>query len=489
MRSGGRAMNVGDSDEQYLFLPLAHILGREMVWAGFELGYTTAFSRGTNQIREDLVAVRPTFMAGVPRIYEKFYAAVTAAMEQGSPTKQRLAAWAVDRGRVHAAAVRAGRSGGGFGHWLADKLVLSKLRARLGLDRCRFLISGGAPLAPEIAEFFHAAGLLILEGYGLTETTSAVFLNTPERFRFGTVGPALDVVESRIAEDGEILVRGAPVFRQYYNNAEATAEAVEPDGWFHTGDIGVFEDGFLRITDRKKDLIVTAGGKKVAPQPLESALKAATPLVAQVLVYGDKRPYCVALVTPSEVALKQFGADAAASPRVEGGHPEGSGRHERAAGFVRNREALRDSAGRADRGRRRADAQDERQAQGRRREIPRAHRQPLHRPRPRRSRRLASGAAPLVSSARSTLRRGREDGHLVCLRTRGVGIVGRNNRAARLNSGRPNPCPLARVEEHRYAPRETRLELQSRRSARRFVRTAWRRATPRSLGVKVCSVM
>ncbi|HVV16661.1 MAG TPA: long-chain fatty acid--CoA ligase [Polyangia bacterium] len=317
MCSGGRAMKVGEEDEQYLFLPLAHILGREMVWAGFELGYTTAFSRGTAQIREDLLTVRPTFMAGVPRIYEKFYAAVTAAMKQGSPTKQRLAAWAIASGRAHAAAVRAGERGGGVGHWLADKLVLSKLRARLGLDRCRFLISGGAPLSPEIAEFFHAAGLLILEGYGLTETTSAVFLNVPERFRFGTVGPALDVVESRIAEDGEILVRGAPVFRQYYNNADATAEAVEPDGWFHTGDIGVFEDGFLRITDRKKDLIVTAGGKKVAPQPLESALKAATPLVAQVLVYGDKRPYCVALVTPSEAALKQFGPDAAASPELK----------------------------------------------------------------------------------------------------------------------------------------------------------------------------
>ncbi|HVY38899.1 MAG TPA: long-chain fatty acid--CoA ligase [Polyangia bacterium] len=317
MCSGGRAVQVGDNDEQYLFLPLAHILGREMVWAGFELGYTTAFSRGTNQIREDLLAVRPTFMAGVPRIYEKFYAAVTAAMKQGSPIKRRLAAWAVGKGMAHGAAVRAGKPGGGAGHWLADKLVLSKLRARLGLDRCRFLISGGAPLAAEIAEFFHAAGLLILEGYGLTETTSAVFLNTPERFRFGTVGPALDVIESRIADDGEILVRGAPVFRQYYNNAEATAEAVEPDGWFHTGDIGVFEDGFLRITDRKKDLIVTAGGKKVAPQPLESALKAATPLVAQVLVYGDKRPYCVALVTPSEAALKQYGPDAASSPELK----------------------------------------------------------------------------------------------------------------------------------------------------------------------------
>jgi long-chain acyl-CoA synthetase len=317
MCAGGRALQVGDNDEQYLFLPLAHILGREMVWAGFELGYATAFSRGTAQIKDDLLAVRPTFMAGVPRIYEKFYAAVTAAMKQGSPVKQRMAGWAVQSGMTHAAALRAGRRGGGIGHWLADKLVLSKLRARLGLDRCRFLISGGAPLAPEIAEFFHAAGLLILEGYGLTETTSAVFLNVPDRYRFGTVGPALDVVEARIAEDGEILVKGPPVFRRYYNNPEATAEAVEPDGWFHTGDIGVFEDGFLRITDRKKDLIVTAGGKKVAPQPLESALKAATPLVAQVLVYGDKRPYCVALVTPSEAAVKQFGANAAESAELK----------------------------------------------------------------------------------------------------------------------------------------------------------------------------
>jgi long-chain acyl-CoA synthetase len=312
--SGGRAVQVGEGDEQYLFLPLAHILGREMVWAGLQLGYGTAFSRGTAQIKDDLLAVRPTFMAGVPRIYEKFYAAVSAAMKQGSSLKRGLAEWALQSGMTHAAALRAGRRGGGVGHWLADRLVLSKLRARLGLDRCRFLISGGAPLAPEIAEFFHAAGLLILEGYGLTETTSAIFLNRPERYRFGTVGPAMDAVETRIADDGEILVKGPPVFRRYYENPQATAEAVEPDGWFHTGDIGVFEDGFLRITDRKKDLIVTAGGKKVAPQPLESALKAATPLVAQALVYGDKRPYCVALLTPSEAAVKQFGPAAAEAP-------------------------------------------------------------------------------------------------------------------------------------------------------------------------------
>jgi long-chain acyl-CoA synthetase len=303
-----RAMHVDDGDEQYLFLPLAHILGRELEWAGIESGYVTTFSRGTASIKDDLVATHPTFMAGVPRIFEKFYAGVQGALGQGSAIKRRLAAWAIGVGRARAAAARAGRAGaGGPAHWLADKLVLSKLRARLGLDRCRFLISGGAPLAAEIAEFFQAAGLLVLEGYGLTETTSAAYLNRLERFRFGTVGPALDVVETKIAEDGEILMRGPSVFRQYYNNPTATAETVEPDGWFHSGDIGVVEDGFLRITDRKKDLIVTAGGKKVAPQPIENALKAASPLVSQVLFYGDKRPYCVALVTLSEEAAKRFG--------------------------------------------------------------------------------------------------------------------------------------------------------------------------------------
>jgi long-chain acyl-CoA synthetase len=315
--SAVRAMQVNEGDEQYLFLPLAHILARQTIWVGFEAGYVTAFSRGTAQIKEDLVALRPTFMAGVPRIYEKFHAGVSAALAQGSGLKRSLADWAVRTGRAHAEALRAGGNPGGVGHWLADKLVLSKLRARLGLDRCRFLISGGAPLSAEIAEFFHAAGLLIMEGYGLTETTSGVYVNRTDRYRFGTVGPAMDVVESRIADDGEILVRGAPVFRQYYNNPAATAESVEPDGWFHTGDIGLIEDGFLRITDRKKDLIVTANGKKVAPQPIESALKAISPLVSQALVFGDRRPYCVALVTLSEEAQKRFGAGVADSPELK----------------------------------------------------------------------------------------------------------------------------------------------------------------------------
>jgi long-chain acyl-CoA synthetase len=302
-----RAMQIVTLDVHYLFLPLAHVLGRELEWATIQMGCETAFSRGTAQIKEDLVAIRPTFMAGVPRIFEKFYTGVKAALEQGSGLKRKIAAWALRVGAAHSAALRAGKPGGGFAYWVADRLVFSKLRARLGLDRASFLISGGAPLAAEIAEFFLGAGVLILEGYGLTETVAAAFLNTRERFRFGTVGPALDVVECKIADDGEILMRGPSVFRQYYNNPAETAEVVEPDGWFHSGDIGQLEDGFLRITDRKKDLIVTAGGKKVAPQALENALKARSPLFSQVLVYGDKRPYCVALVTLSDEARKQFG--------------------------------------------------------------------------------------------------------------------------------------------------------------------------------------
>jgi long-chain acyl-CoA synthetase len=181
------------------------------------------------------------------------------------------------------------------------------LRAKLGLDRCRFLISGGAPLSAEIAEFFHGVGLLVLEGYGLTETMAAAFVNTVDKYRFGTVGPAIDVVECKIAADGEILLRGPSVFRRYRGNPAATAEAVDGEGWFHSGDIGVLEDGFLRITDRKKDLIVTAGGKKIAPQMLENALKVRSPHISQVMVYGDKRPYLVALVTLTEEAAKRFG--------------------------------------------------------------------------------------------------------------------------------------------------------------------------------------
>jgi long-chain acyl-CoA synthetase len=309
--SAVRAIDIRSDDQQYLFVPLAHVLGREIEWAPFHAGCTTWFSEGIAKIKDNLVEVRPTFMASVPRIYEKFYSGLQTAFAQGSPGKRKLVKWALGVGKAASARKRAGKSLGpwlGLKHAIAEKLVFSKVRERLGLDKCRFLVSGGAPLSPEIAEFFHAVGLLILEGYGLTETVAAAFFNRMDDYRFGTVGPALDVVQVKIADDGEILMRGPSVFRQYYNTPQATAEAVEPDGWFHSGDIGVIEDGFLRITDRKKDLIVTAGGKKVAPQPIENAIKVQSPLVSQALVYGDKRPYCVALLTLSEEAMKRFAA-------------------------------------------------------------------------------------------------------------------------------------------------------------------------------------
>ncbi|MES1209442.1 MAG: long-chain fatty acid--CoA ligase [Pseudomonadota bacterium] len=306
--SACRTMALYPHDEQLLFLPLAHVLGRELAWITVHAGLVTTFAESIGQLKKNLVEIRPTFMAGVPRVFEKLHSGVQMALKQGSAVKRRLVTWALG---VAARVTAAGARGVGLrltvARALADRLVFSKLRARLGLDRCRFLISGGAPLAVEIAEFFYGAGVLILEGYGLTETMSAAFLNRPDRFRFGTVGPALDVVEMRIADDGEILMRGPSVFSRYHGDPAATAEAIDADGWYHSGDIGQIEDGFLRITDRKKDLIVTAGGKKVAPQPLENAIKMSSPLVSQAVVYGDRRPYLSALLTPSEEAVKRFG--------------------------------------------------------------------------------------------------------------------------------------------------------------------------------------
>jgi long-chain acyl-CoA synthetase len=308
--SAVRAFDLRPSDVQYLFLPLAHVLGREVEWAPIIVGSEVAFAENMGRIKYDLVEVRPTFMAGVPRIFEKLYAAVQAGAEQGGRWKRSLVHWAFGVAARHSAAIRSkGKAPIGLrlSYALAGGLVLSKLRRRLGLDRCRFLISGGAPLSQEIAEFFHGAGLLILEGYGLTETTAAAFVNRWNRHRFGTVGLAIDIIEHRIASDGEILLRGPSVFASYHGHPEGTAEAFDAEGWFHTGDIGVVEDGFLRIVDRKKDILITAGGKNVAPQKLENALKAHSSLVSQVVVFGDKRSHCVALITPSEPAVRQFG--------------------------------------------------------------------------------------------------------------------------------------------------------------------------------------
>ncbi len=321
--SAVRAFDLRPDDVQYLFLPLAHVLGREIEWAPIIVGSEVAFAESMARIKYDLAEVRPTFMAGVPRIFEKLHAAVQAGVGKGGRAKRGLVQWAFGVAARYSAMVREKKTatlGLRLAYACANRWVLAKLRKRLGLDRCRFLISGGAPLSSEIAEFFHGTGLLILEGYGLTESTAAAFVNRWNNFRFGTVGPPIDIMDFKLAADGEILLRGPSIFASYHGCPEATAEAFDAEGWFRTGDIGASEDGFLRIIDRKKDIIITAGGKNVAPQKLENALKAHSPLVSQVVVFGDRRSYCVALITPSEPAARQFGdgdiARAAASPEL-----------------------------------------------------------------------------------------------------------------------------------------------------------------------------
>ncbi|MCC6994943.1 MAG: long-chain fatty acid--CoA ligase [Deltaproteobacteria bacterium] len=296
---------ISDSDEQLLFLPMAHIFAKILAWATIAHGGRIALAESVPQLAANLKELRPTYMGAVPRVYEKVYGRVKQKFSEEAPRKKKLIDWALAQGRAHSVATQAGRSLGligGIKYALANKLVLSKVRETFG-GRIRFFVSGGAPLAAEIAEFFHSVGILVLEGYGLTETTAASFVNRLDNYKFGTVGPAIPGLEVKIATDGEVLIRGGSVLREYYKKPEATREAIDPEGWFHTGDIGVLENGMLRITDRKKDIIVTAGGKNVAPQNIENLLKTRTPLISQVMVHGDKRPFCCALVTLAEENL------------------------------------------------------------------------------------------------------------------------------------------------------------------------------------------
>ncbi len=327
-----QCMPILPDDEQLLFLPLAHIFAKMMEWSSIHRGTVIAFAEGVPQLVANLSEIRPTYMGAVPRVYEKIYAKI----QQGFAAKRQKAipraiidyALAVGRRRSQVE-----QSGGKPGPLLrletriADKLVFAKIREVLG-GRIRFMVSGGAPLAQEIAEFFHACGILILEAYGLTETTGGTHLARPDRFRFGTVGIPVPGVEVKIAEDGEVLVRGGNLMREYFGKPDATRETIDAAGWFHTGDIGQIEaDGMLRITDRKKDLIVTAGGKNVAPQNLESALKAQCTYLSQVVVHGDKRKFLSALVTLNEEAVTAWAksrgigfdkiADLATKPEVK----------------------------------------------------------------------------------------------------------------------------------------------------------------------------
>jgi long-chain acyl-CoA synthetase len=291
-----------NGDVMLLYLPLAHNFGRLMHLQGPHVGYTIAFCPDPYAVAEALPVVRPTVFPSVPRIYEKVHTGVMAKFAEASGVKRRLIDWALRVGRDVSERRQRGDDvprGLALQHRLADKLVYAKVKDRLG-GRIRVCISGGAPLAKEVIEFFHALDILILEGYGLTECTTAATVNRPSRFRFGTVGPALPGAELRIAEDGEVLIKTDTIFAGYYKDEEATREVLPGDGWLRSGDVGeIDEDGFVTITDRKKDILVTAGGKNVAPQNLENALKA-HPIVSQALVVGDRRPYVTALITLAE---------------------------------------------------------------------------------------------------------------------------------------------------------------------------------------------
>ena len=306
IRSSSQTLRVREGDVHLLFLPLAHSFGRLEAFAGVALGLTTAFAESIDKLRENLPEVRPHFICSVPRVFEKVYANVLARAQAEPGLKRRIFHWAVGVGRAVSRLKQARQPIPGalaVQHRVADRLVFSKMRAGLG-GRLRFAVSGGAPLSKEIAEFFHAAGILILEGYGLTETCPSLTFNREDRFKFGSVGQAQPGVELKIAPDGEILGRGPNIAKGYFKKPEATAEVFLPDGWFATGDIGrIDEDGFLFITDRKKDLIVTAGGMNIVPQNIENLLKGDS-FISQVMVHGDRRPYPVALITlnPEELA-------------------------------------------------------------------------------------------------------------------------------------------------------------------------------------------
>ena len=290
---------IEDEDVTYLYLPLAHSFALLIQLGSFDLGATLAYwERDPLKILPNLAELKPTYFPSVPRIFEKIYTAATSGMEKEGGLKKAIFDWSIRVGKKMREAERSGRKPGFLlrkQYEFADKQVLSKIRGLFG-GRLRLAVSGAAPINPEILRFFDAAGVLVLEGWGMTETSTAATISTAEDFKVGTIGKPFPGCEVRIADDGEILVKGPNVFQGYYKNEEATRETIV-DGWLHTGDIGEIDaDGFIKITGRKKDIIITAGGKNITPANLENEIKQ-HPLVSQCVVVGDRRPYLVALVT------------------------------------------------------------------------------------------------------------------------------------------------------------------------------------------------
>ncbi|MFF5972038.1 AMP-dependent synthetase/ligase [Streptomyces sp. NPDC012769] len=327
---------VTQEDVQYLWLPLAHVFGKVLTSGQIEVGHVTAVDGRIDKIIVNLPVVQPTYMAAVPRIFEKVYNGVAAKAREGGGAKYKIFQWAAGVAREYAKVTqdnfrRTGTASAPFGltaqHKIADALVYKKLREAFG-GRLRAAVSGSVALAPEIGYFFSGAGIHILEGYGLTESSAASFVNPGEAYRTGTVGKPLPGTEVRIADDGEILLRSPGIMEGYHGLPEKTAEVLEPDGWFHTGDIGELSaDGYLRITDRKKDLFKTSGGKYIAPTEIEGQFKAVCPFVSNIVVLGADRNYCSALIALDEPSILGWAAEhglagksyaeVVASPQVE----------------------------------------------------------------------------------------------------------------------------------------------------------------------------
>jgi long-chain acyl-CoA synthetase len=304
--AAAKVLDVSDTDVGLSFLPLSHAFERMVAWVYLFCGVHAVFAESFDTVGRDIGVVRPTVMTGVPRVYEKLHARVLEKGAAGSGPRAALFRWAVSAGVRKSKATLRGRPAGALDRLqarLADRLVFERVREGLG-GRVRYLVSGSAPLGADVAEFFSAIGLPIVEGYGLTETAPILTVNPPEAPRVGSVGKALPGVELRIAEDGEILARCPNIMAGYYNKPEATAQVLR-DGWFHTGDIGNIDaEGYLSITDRKKDLLVTSGGKKIAPQPIEATLKR-SPLVAEAILLGERRKFAAALLVPDFPALER----------------------------------------------------------------------------------------------------------------------------------------------------------------------------------------
>jgi long-chain acyl-CoA synthetase len=287
---------VDGTDEQLMVLPCAHIFGRHLIWGAVEQGAVTSFARSLDALDDDLLEVAPTYIGAAPIVYERIYRRILAEVA-GDGLKRRLFWWAYEIGRKVSTCQQRGQvlpPGLTLRLAAAQRLVLGRIQAMFG-GRLRFAVCGGAPLCREVVEFFHAVGILVLEGYGLTETTGATSANRPDRYRFGSVGPAMPGCELRIADDGEILVRGHNVMAGYHEREDETRATIDEHRWLHTGDIGEITDGFLRITDRKSDLILTSGARHIAPAPIENRLKV-KPGISHAVVHGDRKPHAVALV-------------------------------------------------------------------------------------------------------------------------------------------------------------------------------------------------